>query len=37
MKSFWMSATGQLSLGLVLVAAVFVAFAAGRRRRLRRS
>ena len=23
MKSFWMSATGQLSLGLVLVAAVF--------------
>ena len=29
MKSFWMSATGQLSLGLVLVAAVFVAFALG--------
>jgi hypothetical protein len=27
MKSFWMSPTGQLSLGLVLVAAVFVAFA----------
>ena len=29
MKAFWMSATGQLSLGLVLVAAVFAAFAAG--------
>jgi hypothetical protein len=27
MKSFWMSATGQMSVGLVLVAAVFVAFA----------
>ena len=27
MKSFWMSPTGQLSVGLVLVAAVFVAFA----------
>jgi hypothetical protein len=27
MRSFWMSPTGQLSLGLVLVAAVFVAFA----------
>jgi hypothetical protein len=29
MKAFWMSATGQLSAGLVLVAAVFAAFAAG--------
>jgi hypothetical protein len=29
MKSFWMSPTGQLILGLVLVAAVFAAFAAG--------
>jgi hypothetical protein len=29
MKAFWMSATGQLTLGLVLVAAVFAAFAAG--------
>ena len=29
MKSFWMSANGQLTLGLVLVAAVFAAFAAG--------
>jgi hypothetical protein len=27
MKAFWMSATGQLTSGLVLVAAVFVAFA----------
>jgi hypothetical protein len=27
MKSFWMSATGQMTVGLVLVAAVFVAFA----------
>jgi hypothetical protein len=27
MKAFWTSAAGQLSLGLVLVAAVFVAFA----------
>jgi ABC-type cobalamin transport system permease subunit len=27
MKSFWISATGQMSVGLVLVAAVFVAFA----------
>jgi hypothetical protein len=27
MKSFWMSATGQVTVGLVLVAAVFVAFA----------
>ena len=29
MKAFWMSATGQLSAGLVLVAAVVAAFAAG--------
>jgi O-antigen/teichoic acid export membrane protein len=29
MKSFWMSANGQLSIGLVLVAGVFAAFAAG--------
>ena len=29
MKAFWMSATGQLSAGLVLVAAVFAAFVAG--------
>jgi archaellum biogenesis protein FlaJ (TadC family) len=29
MKTFWMSANGQLSLGLVLVAAVVVAFAVG--------
>jgi Na+-driven multidrug efflux pump len=29
MKSFWMSATGQLSLGLVLAAGVFVAFTLG--------
>ena len=29
MKAFWMSATGQLSVGLVLVAGVFVAFALG--------
>jgi archaellum biogenesis protein FlaJ (TadC family) len=29
MKAFWMSATGQLSVGLVLVAAVVVAFAVG--------
>jgi hypothetical protein len=27
MKSFWMSPTGQMTIGLVLVAAVFVAFA----------
>jgi hypothetical protein len=27
MKSFWMSPTGQMTVGLVLVAAVFVAFA----------
>ena len=29
MKAFWMSAHGQLTVGLVLVAAVFAAFAAG--------
>ena len=29
MKAFWMSANGQLCLGLVLVAAVLAAFAAG--------
>jgi hypothetical protein len=29
MKAFWMSANGQLSAGLVLVAAVFAAFAVG--------
>ena len=29
MKTFWMSASGQLTIGLVLVAAVFAAFAAG--------
>jgi TctA family transporter len=29
MKAFWMSATGQFSFGMVLVAAVFVAFALG--------
>ena len=29
MKAFWMSATGQLGAGLVLVAAVVAAFAAG--------
>jgi hypothetical protein len=29
MKAFWMSTTGQVSFGLVLVAAVFVAFAIG--------
>jgi hypothetical protein len=29
MKAFWYSATGQLALGLILVAAVFVAFAIG--------
>ena len=29
MKAFWMSANGQLTVGLVLVAAVFAAFAAG--------
>ena len=29
MKAFWMSANGQLTLGLVLVAGVFAAFAAG--------
>ena len=29
MTAFWMSAKGQLSAGLVLVAAVFAAFAAG--------
>jgi hypothetical protein len=29
MKSFWLSTTGQLSLGLVLVAGVFIAFAIG--------
>jgi hypothetical protein len=29
MKPFWMSTTGQLGLGLLLVAAVFVAFAIG--------
>jgi hypothetical protein len=29
MKTFWMSANGQLSAGLVLVAAVFAAFAVG--------
>jgi hypothetical protein len=29
MKAFWTSANGQLSAGLVLVAAVFAAFAAG--------
>ena len=29
MKAFWYSATGQLTLGLILVAAVFVAFAIG--------
>jgi O-antigen/teichoic acid export membrane protein len=29
MKAFWMSATGQLTVGLVLVAAVFAAFAVG--------
>ena len=29
MKAFWMSATGQLSIGLVLVVAVFAAFVAG--------
>jgi hypothetical protein len=29
MKAFWTSAAGQLSAGLVLVAAVFAAFAAG--------
>jgi uncharacterized protein (TIGR03382 family) len=29
MKTFWMSTTGQLSMGMVLVVAVFVAFAIG--------
>jgi len=29
MKAFWMSANGQLTVGLVLVAAVFAAFAIG--------
>jgi hypothetical protein len=29
MKAFWMSANGQVTMGLVLVAAVFVAFALG--------
>ena len=29
MKAFWMSANGQLTLGLVLAAGVFAAFAAG--------
>lgn len=29
MKTFWMSANGQLTVGLVLVAAVFAAFAVG--------
>jgi hypothetical protein len=29
MKTFWMSPAGQLSLGLLLVAAVFVAFTVG--------
>jgi hypothetical protein len=29
MKAFWLSTTGQLSLGLLLVAGVFIAFAIG--------